>query len=115
MGQLDPGLQLRSLLLSLLARARPGEPNPQLRGLAAVTEQAEGPEIIEIAFASALCHRDDMIGVPQCSPADPLQTPARQQLLPMRPARAFQIEIRRAAIDPANRADTLIPLEYLLP
>lgn len=80
----------------------------------AVTDQAQGSEVLQVAFATALDHRDDMVRVPQGFPADPLETPPREQLLPMTPASPFQIEICAAAIDPANRANTFIAREYLL-
>jgi len=79
-----------------------------------VAEQAEGADIIQIAFSSALCHRDDMIGVPQCSSTDPLQTPAREQLLPVDPARPLQVMISRPAIDPANGTDSVVAGQHLL-
>jgi hypothetical protein len=81
--------------------------------LTAVADQAQGPDVLQIAFATALDHGDDMIRVPQGFPADPRETPAREQFLPMTPASAFQIKICAAAIDPANRANAFIAREYL--
>jgi hypothetical protein len=82
--------------------------------LAAVADQAQGSDVFQIAFATALCHRDNVIRIPQRSSIQPLQTPTRQQLLPVRTARPLQIEISSAAIDPANRTDALVARKYLL-
>jgi hypothetical protein len=82
--------------------------------LPAVADKAQGSEVLQIAFTTALDHRDDMIRVPQGFPADPLETPPREQLLPMAPASPFQIEICAAAIDPAKGANAFIAREYLL-
>jgi hypothetical protein len=82
--------------------------------LATVAEQAQGADVLQIAFAAALYHRHDVIRIPKRSSANPLQPPTREQLLPLRPARPLQVEISGAAIDPANRADALITGKYLI-
>ena len=79
-----------------------------------MAEQAQGADVLQIAFASALYHRNNVIRIPKCSSANSLQTPAREQLLPVRSARPLQVEISSPAIDPADRADTLIAGEYLI-
>lgn len=79
-----------------------------------MADQAQRSDVLQIAFATALYYRNDMIRVPKRSPADPLQSPAHEQFVPMRPARPLQVKVSRAAIHPADRANALIPREYLL-
>lgn len=80
-----------------------------------MAEQAQGADVLQIAFASALYHRNNVIRVPKCSTANPLEPPTCQQLLPMNSARPLQVEISSAAIDPAYRANAFIAREYLFP
>lgn len=79
-----------------------------------MAEQAQRAEVLQIAFASALYHGNNMIRVPKGSTADPLEPPTREQLLSMRPARPLQVEIGGSAIDPAKRADAFVAGEHLL-
>ena len=69
-----------------------------------MADQAQGPDVVQVAFAAALHHRDNVIRVPQGFSANPLQSPTRQQLLPMTPARPLQVEIGGTAIHPAKGA-----------
>src|SRR6266849_5586529 len=55
-----------------------------------------------------------MIGVPQCLARDALEPPAIEKLQSVSPARALQIQISRAGVDAANRADALVASENLL-
>jgi len=82
--------------------------------LSPVAEQAQGADVLQIAFASAFYHRNNVSRVPKRFSANPLQSPTCEQLLPVRPARSLQVEIGGAAINTANRADALIASEYLL-
>jgi hypothetical protein len=82
--------------------------------LSPVADEAQGADVFQIAFASTLYHRNNVIRVPKRSSANPLQTPPRQQLLPMNPARPLQVEIGGPAIDPADRANALIAGKYLI-
>jgi hypothetical protein len=79
-----------------------------------MADQAQGSDIRQIAFAASLCHGHNVIGIPKCPSANPLQPPTGEQVLPVRPARALEVEISGAAIDPANRAHALIAGQYLL-
>jgi len=80
-----------------------------------VADQAQRSDVLQIAFATALHHRSNVIRIPKRPSANPLQTPAREQFLPMCPARPLQVKISRAAIDPTDRADALVSREYLFP
>lgn len=82
--------------------------------MAAVAHQAQRSDVLQIAFATALDYRYNMIRVPEGFPAHPFQPPADEQLLPVNSPRSLQIQIRGAAIDPANRADTLVARENLI-
>jgi len=79
-----------------------------------MADQAQGSDVLQIAFAAALDHWDNMIRVPKRPSANPLEPPTRQQLLPMSPARPLQVEIGHPAIHPAYRADAPVTGEYLL-
>ena len=79
-----------------------------------MADQAQGPDVVQVAFAAALHHRDNVIRVPQGFSANPLQSPTRQQVLPMTPARSLQVDIRGTAIHPAKGANAPIARKHLL-
>lgn len=79
-----------------------------------MADQAQGSDVLQIAFATALDHGNNMIRVPKGSSANPLEPPAREQFLPMNPASPLQVEVSRAAIDTADGAHALIAGKYLV-
>lgn len=79
---------------------------------AAMAENAERPEVQQIAFAAALDYRHDVVGVPQRFTIEPLQSPFIEQLQAMRAAGAFQPGEGGAGIHAANRADAAVAGEH---
>ena len=79
-----------------------------------MANKTERPQIFEIAFAAALDHWQDMIGVPQRFPRQPPEAPSFEQFQPMNTARPLQIEQRRGRIDFAYRAHASVTSKHLL-
>ena len=51
-----------------------------------MANQAEGTNIIEIAFSSSFDYRDDVVRIPERTARDALQPPTLQKFLPFGPA-----------------------------
>src|SRR5271168_55645 len=76
--------------------------------------QTQGSDVLEIAFASAFHHRDDVIGVPQRVSGTGAQAPVQRSLQPGCPAQAFQLPLGLQAIDAAPGANAAVALQNLL-
>lgn len=79
-----------------------------------MAEQAQGAQILKIALSSPFRHRQDMIGIPEGLARELLEPPSGQKFLPVSPTRAPQLPVRRAGVDPADRANTPVALQNFL-
>jgi hypothetical protein len=77
-----------------------------------MTLQTQSAKVGEVAFASALCDRDDMIGIPDRLPAPDL--PIRQSALARSASQFAQTRELRDAIQTARCTDAFVALEYSL-
>ncbi len=82
------------------------------RGGLAMALQAKSADVGQIAFASALHNRDDVIGVPQAFPSPWAQTPCEQRLELRRSAQPLQLPFGTEAIDTADGADAAVALQH---
>lgn len=78
-----------------------------------MAEETERPQIIEVAFAAALNHRDDVIGVPQGLPPPSSGLPVLQQPLPRSAARVSQAALFSEGVDAAGCADSAVAQQDL--
>ena len=75
--------------------------------------QAQGADVLEIAFAAAFHHRNDMVGIPKAFPGAGAESPIEKSFQPRRAAQAFQLPLCMQAIDAATGADAAIAFQYL--
>lgn len=78
----------------------------------AVTLQAKRAHIGEVALASALPYRNDMVGIPQAFAA--AETPLRYGANARCPAQAPDTRKLRQAVEPAHSADAPIAFKHAL-
>jgi len=74
--------------------------------------EAESAEVLEIAFAAAFHHGDDMVGVPEAFPRPGAQAPAEQSFQAGSAAQSFELALGVQAIDAATGANTVVPFEH---
>ena len=80
-----------------------------------MTAQAKCADVVEIAFAAALAHRQNMVGIPQAFTGTGAKPPVLQQLLAAASARVPESPGSRNGIDGARGTDTFVSQEDLLP
>lgn len=90
-------------------------PSPQLRRRLPMTPDAQRTNVLQIAFAAALHHRDDVIGVPQAAALPRLQSPPRPRRCPLPSAQPPQLPEFRDAVHPALSADAGVALQHAFP
>jgi hypothetical protein len=78
-----------------------------------VTSQAKRPEIVEVAFAAALAHGQDVIGIPEALTAARFQPPLLQRDEPSAARKLANAVPFRIGIDPACGTEAAIPFEDL--
>lgn len=86
----------------------------KLLGLAAMAEQAQGPQIFEIALTSALDDGHDVVRVPETFSRHSFEAPSFQQLQPQDPSRTAKFRVGSLRIGAADGADAVITLEDFL-
>jgi len=82
---------------------RTAQARAQFRGDTAVTNQAQGPHVIEVAFAAAFSDWNNMVGVPQRSPLSRSQPPSCPGFHAAGTGEPLEAADFRFAIDPAER------------
>lgn len=81
-------------------------------GVVAVTPEAKGPEIRQIALPPSFGHRHDVVGIPEAAaPRVHFELPAQSSSFPGRDELKPAEELQR--IQAANRADSPVALEHL--
>ncbi len=80
-----------------------------------VATQTQRSNIQEVALASTLHHRQNVIGIPQTFTQLGLQSPMRHQLLPSRTARPPQPAQLQQGVRPTAAAHALVAQKHLLP
>jgi hypothetical protein len=83
----------------------------QETGYGAVAFQTEGPHIGKIALASALCDRDDMVGVPQGPAKTIIEVPIAQKPQARLIIELQKMQPQRDGVGAASGAYTLVTLE----
>lgn len=78
-----------------------------------MTPQAKCPDILEITLAAALCHRHDVVRIPQASAHAALQPPVRHQCGPAGATRTPQPPQLNRSIDPAIRTHASVAQKHL--
>ena len=78
-----------------------------------MTNNTKSAEVFEVPLATAFDHWNDMVRVPQRPAREPFPPPMLQQPQPMGSTGAFQIDVGRVCVDPANGAYTAIAGEDL--
>ena len=68
-------------------------------------DEAQGPETLEVAFASAFDDGDDVVGIPEAFSAYAFESPAGQELDAVGAAGALEIEVGGAGVDGAEGAN----------
>jgi hypothetical protein len=81
--------------------------------LLAVAEQAQGAEVVQVAFSAAFGYGKNVVGVPERLAGEPFQSPSSQKLFTLGSAGSPKLPIRGASIGPAEGADAAITLKDL--
>lgn len=76
-----------------------------------MADQAQRPDVRQVASASTFRDRENVVGIPKGPSADCLQTPALERAQAPHATTPFQRKERRHRIGPALRADPFIPRE----
>lgn len=74
--------------------------------------QAQGADVLEVAFTPAFHHGNNVIGIPKRHSGTGAEAPVEQSLQPCCAAQAFQLPPGEQAIDTATGADAAIALQY---
>ena len=80
----------------------------------AMTTQAEGANVVEVAFASAFGDGENVVGVPQAFPCAPLESPVGEQRSTPGGTGIAELAGGCDGINPATGADATVALEDLL-
>lgn len=80
-----------------------------------MTAQAKRADIVEVAFAPALTHRQNMVSIPKALTRAAAKPPVLQQLLPAISARVPESPGGNGCIDRTLRTDTFVSQKHLLP
>jgi hypothetical protein len=75
-----------------------------------MTLQTESAHVTQVAFAAALCHRHNVIGIPKRLAA--FESPGGQRFQPAGPAQAPKVGIFDDAVGTADSANSFISFKY---
>jgi hypothetical protein len=113
-------VELPPRIAALTSRGKPSttqprQPPPEIGGSLTMAQQTKRPQIVQIALASTLGHRPNMVGIPQRSPGGhAAQPPHLQRLTPGRPPAAPQGPISLHRVHAAQRTNPCIPQKHLV-
>ena len=79
-----------------------------------MAEKTQGTQVLQVALSAAFDDGQDMIGVPQTLPVQPLEPPFGEKPQPVGTTGAPQLSIRSAGVNSADRADAPVPPQNLL-
>jgi len=100
--------------MSSIRAGRHRTPLTQQGSHGTVTAQAEGAEVIEIAFSSAFNHGNDVVGIPEAAPAVLFDGPVLQKRLAAAATGTPELPKRGNGVNAASRADTAVAQENLI-